>query len=182
MYHFFVGYYSVLRPMTVRLIVIKVRLSFRLPSIRHYTSLTSQCCTATSRPTADKAIIDIRLYVTVGPLLPPGESLKSTLFCVATLKCPLCANTLSINPEVSLHKKGKGSTYSTAESRVPELIPVLGSQPVGDVSHKPGGRLPIGAYFPPCLQLPSQPLRGLLHQFRCSVNTKQRHDGCEQFA
>ena len=25
---------------------------------------------------------------------------------------------------------------------VPELIPVLGSQPAGDVSHKPGGRLP----------------------------------------
>jgi len=23
------------------------------------------------------------------------------------------------------------------------LIPVLGSQPVGDVSHKPGGRLPL---------------------------------------
>jgi len=23
-----------------------------------------------------------------------------------------------------------------------ELIPVLGSQPAGDVSHKPGGRLP----------------------------------------
>ena len=27
--------------------------------------------------------------------------------------------------------------------RVPELIPVLGSQPVGDVSHKPGGMLPL---------------------------------------
>ena len=26
---------------------------------------------------------------------------------------------------------------------VPELIPVLGSQPTGDVSHKPGGRLPL---------------------------------------
>jgi len=26
---------------------------------------------------------------------------------------------------------------------VPELIPVLGSQPEGDVSHKPGGRLPL---------------------------------------
>jgi len=26
---------------------------------------------------------------------------------------------------------------------VPELIPVLGSQPVGDVSHKPDGRLPL---------------------------------------
>jgi len=24
-----------------------------------------------------------------------------------------------------------------------ELIPVLGSQPAGDVSHKPGGRLPV---------------------------------------
>ena len=26
---------------------------------------------------------------------------------------------------------------------VPELIPVLGSQPAGDVSHKPYGRLPL---------------------------------------
>jgi len=26
---------------------------------------------------------------------------------------------------------------------VPELIPVLGSHPAGDVSHKPGGRLPL---------------------------------------
>jgi len=27
--------------------------------------------------------------------------------------------------------------------RVPGLIPVLGSQPAGDVSHKPGGKLPL---------------------------------------
>ena len=40
-------------------------------------------------------------------------------------------------------KKGKGSPYSIAECRVPVLIPVLGSQPAGDVSHKPGGRLPL---------------------------------------
>jgi len=39
--------------------------------------------------------------------------------------------------------KGKGSLYSITECRVPELIPVLGSQPAGDVSHKPGGRLPL---------------------------------------
>ena len=26
---------------------------------------------------------------------------------------------------------------------VPKLIPVLGSQPAGDVSHKPGGKLPL---------------------------------------
>ena len=38
---------------------------------------------------------------------------------------------------------GKCSPYSITERRVPELIPVLGSQPVGDVSHKPGGRLPL---------------------------------------
>ena len=29
------------------------------------------------------------------------------------------------------------------ERRVPELIPVLGSQPAGDESHKPSGRLPL---------------------------------------
>jgi len=33
--------------------------------------------------------------------------------------------------------------YSIAERRVPELILVLGSQPAGDVSHKPSGRLPL---------------------------------------
>ena len=37
----------------------------------------------------------------------------------------------------------KGCPYSITERRIPELIPVLGSQPVGDVSHKPGGRLPL---------------------------------------
>jgi len=40
-------------------------------------------------------------------------------------------------------KKGKGSPYSITGRRVPELKPVLGSQPAGDVSHKPGGRLPL---------------------------------------
>jgi len=40
-------------------------------------------------------------------------------------------------------KKSKDSPYSITERRVPELIPVLGSQPAGDVSHKPGGRLPL---------------------------------------
>ena len=39
--------------------------------------------------------------------------------------------------------KGKCSPYWIAERRVLELIPVLGSQPAGDVGHKPGGRLPL---------------------------------------
>ena len=37
----------------------------------------------------------------------------------------------------------KGSPYSITERSVLELIPVLGSQHAGDVSHKPGGRLPV---------------------------------------
>ena len=39
--------------------------------------------------------------------------------------------------------KRKASPYSITERRVSELIPVVGSQPAGDVSHKPGGRLPL---------------------------------------
>ena len=72
-------------------------------------------------------------------------------------------------------KKGKGSPYSTAERRVPQLIPVLDSRPAGDVSHKPGGRLPLLSG----LQLPPQPLRGLLPILLLG---EQRHNGCEQFA
>jgi len=39
--------------------------------------------------------------------------------------------------------KGKGSPYSITERMVPELIPVLGSQPAGGVSREPGGKLPL---------------------------------------
>jgi len=70
----------------------------------------------------------------------------------------------------------KGSPYSIAERRVPELIPVLGSQPAGDVSHKPGGRLTLFSARP----VPPQPfIRGLLP---ISLLGEQRHNGCEQFA
>jgi len=43
---------------------------------------------------------------------------------------------------VALQTK-KDRPYWITERRVPELIPVLGSQSSGDVSHKPGGRLPL---------------------------------------
>ena len=46
-------------------------------------------------------------------------------------------------PGLKQYLKSKGSRYSITERRVPELIPVLGSQPAGGVSHKPGGRLPL---------------------------------------
>ena len=51
------------------------------------------------------------------------------------------------------------SPYSITERRVPELIPVLGSQPTGVVSHKPGGRLPLLSARP---AVTPQPLTGLL--------------------
>jgi len=57
-------------------------------------------------------------------------------------------NTTSLSRRHSLtgwnaHNWGKGRPYSITERRVTELIPVLGSQPAGDVSHKSGGRLPL---------------------------------------
>jgi len=69
----------------------------------------------------------------------------------------------------------KGSPYLITERMVPELIPVLGSQSAGDVSHKPGSRLPL---LSARLQFPPQPLRGLLPILLLG---EQRHDGCEQF-
>jgi len=72
--------------------------------------------------------------------------------------------------------KGKDSLYSIAERRVQELIPVLCSQPAGDVSHKPGGRLPL---------LSAKPAVTLAFLKRAANNfavVEQRHDGCEQFA
>jgi len=70
--------------------------------------------------------------------------------------------------------KGKGSPYSITERRVPELIPVLDSQPAGDVTHKPGGRLPLLSARPAVT-----PATGLLPIL---LLAEQRHNGCEQFA
>ena len=54
----------------------------------------------------------------------------------------LLLSTATRNSRTS-NKHIKGSPYSITDRRVPELIPVLGSQPAGDVSHKPGDRLPL---------------------------------------
>jgi len=95
--------------------------------------------------------------------------------CTGTVRAPR-------RPVTFCKKKvGKGSPYSITERMVPELIPVHCSQPAGDVSHKPGGRLPITfrqacSYPPPA---GPQPLRGLL---LILLLGERRHDGCEQFA
>jgi len=72
--------------------------------------------------------------------------------------------------------KGKGHPYSITERRIPELIPVLGSQPAGDVSHKPGGRLPLLSAKP---AITPATLKWAATNF---AEGEQRHNGCEQFA
>ena len=76
--------------------------------------------------------------------------------------------------ELASRNKKVRVAHSKAERRVPELIPVLGSQPAGDVSHKPGDRLPLLSARP-AVTLTT----GLLP---ISLLGEQRHDGCEQFA
>ena len=82
----------------------------------------------------------------------------------------MSSNQLSSPPIKSRSKKVK---VAHALRRVPELIPVLGSQPAGDVSHKPGyPRLPLLSARP-AVTLATLPI---------SLLGEQRHDGCEQFA
>jgi len=84
---------------------------------------------------------------------------------------------LTVNGLVeSPQRQKKGSPYLITERRVRELIPVLGNQPAGDVSHKPGGRLPLLSARPAVILAT---LRGLLPILLLG---EQRHDGCEQFA
>jgi len=64
-------------------------------------------------------------------------------------------------------RTGKGSPCSITERRVPELMPVLGSQPAGDVSHKPGGRLLLLSAIP---AVTLAALSDGCYQFRCLVN------------
>ena len=64
-------------------------------------------------------------------------------------------------------KKGKGSPYSITKRRVPELILVLGSQPAGDVNHKPDGRLPLLSARP---AVTLATLKEGCYQFCCLVN------------
>ena len=63
--------------------------------------------------------------------------------CVLNSAVDLSSWSWSCKNGLAYIKKGKDSPYSITERRVPELIPVLGSQPAGDMSHKPGGRLPL---------------------------------------
>ena len=73
-----------------------------------------------------------------------GDSGTGKTTLVESLKCGYIRSLFRRSGVTTLAtQKGNASPYSITERRVPELIPVLGSQPAGDVSHKPGGRLPL---------------------------------------
>jgi len=62
-------------------------------------------------------------------------------YCVAeNTSNNLATNHRIVSTDQSMYRV-KGGPYSITERRVPELIPVLGSQPAGDVRNKPDGRL-----------------------------------------
>jgi len=112
--------------------------------------------------------------------LPPNQQCQSTEGIQLNYHCSInsivsrptspfnpfssCASDLAFADHCA--KKGKGSPYSNTESMVLELIPVLCSQPAGDVSHKPSSRLPLLSARP-AVTLTS--LEGC-YQFRCLVN------------
>jgi len=52
-------------------------------------------------------------------------------------------NLYLIEKRIKIVKTIINSPYSITERRIPELIPVFGSQPASDVSHKPDGRLSL---------------------------------------
>ena len=53
-------------------------------------------------------------------------------------------------------KDKKGSPYSITERTVPELIPALGSQPAGDVNHKPDQGLKTLKFLSTCIYRPTE--------------------------
>ena len=85
-------------------------------------------------------------------MLYPIRILRKMIFCLTYYAYSINLPSFSVVcEEVNLSavclvctvKKGEGSPYSITERRVPELSPVLGRQPTSDLSHKPGGRLPL---------------------------------------
>jgi len=85
---------------------------------------------------------------------PIQKSLDSVIWATANA-CTITSPNIWPENEISCHNflflhwpqwwrsEQNNNPYSITERRVLELIPVLVSQPAGDVSHKPGGRLPL---------------------------------------
>jgi len=90
------------------------------------------------------------------PVSAASSSARSARVCVASV-CTYTSHTQQtrINHHViltAMHqllvKVKVADTRLPSVVWVPQLIPVLGSQPAGDVSHNPGGRLPVLSAMP----------------------------------
>ena len=83
--------------------------------------------------------------VTAGPAESNGRLLLGIWRDSLHVTCGLTACTLGSAPGPTLgNEYGKTLPFLPfTKRRVPELIPVLGSQPAGDVNHKADGRLPV---------------------------------------
>jgi len=92
-----------------------------------------------------------------------------------TASCSCCFCTFLIVLPCNIFT-AKMKVKKVTEHRLPELIPVLGSQPAGDVSRNPGGRLPLLSARP---AVTPTTLKRVLP---ISLLGEQRHNGCEQFA
>ena len=122
-------------------------------------------------------------HMQVGTLLQTDNHASTPPLSFLQAGCPSCRPNNSVKALKGLHIfhiiniKGKGSPYSITKRRVPQLVLVLGSQPAGNVNHKPGGRLPLLSASPAVTLV--KPLRGLLPIL---LLHEQKHDGCKQFA
>ena len=79
-----------------------------------------------------------------GPIQPPEMAETGGTYRFVVIGAIPCCRTaewpVGLPPPLGSEIIG---TYSITERGVSELIPLLGSQPAGDASHKPGGRLPL---------------------------------------
>jgi len=86
----------------------------------------------------------------------PADSASESVKFTISIPRESCTNAKAkysssvVPPDPSVHfyhcsydEKMVQVAHTITERRVPELIPVLGSQPACDVSHKPVGRLPL---------------------------------------
>ena len=88
-------------------------------------------------------------YITYLTILPSATYLNTIYFSDSSYQLPDVTDRIQVTAQVTIQRpittiKVRMVLYSkTNLIIVPELIPVLGSQPAGDWSHKPGGRLPL---------------------------------------
>ena len=100
-----------------------------------------------TRPGVDSSVCSVAAALpTTGPFNSSDASQLNSLD--ASQLAPLSSDRHHLSYGGCLEVKGKGSPYSITKRWVPELIPVLGSQPAGDLSHKPGGSLPSLSAMP----------------------------------